>query len=150
MSALRLMCDTNILLDIYTHRMHDNQSEKLLTMHVFGDAELWASPHSFPDLFYILRKKASSAAIYRAVQNSLSWLNVCSVGSQEIESALASRWPDFEDCIVSKCAEKIRADFIVTRDKKGFLQSDTPALSPGELFDLIEAKHGLTYDEVTL
>ena len=52
----------------------------------------------------------------------------------------------FSDCLVSLAAEKVGADFLVTRDARGFERSRVPALSPQELFDYLERERGITYD----
>jgi len=39
-----------------------------------------------------------------------------------------------EDACVYQCAQKTRADFIITRDTNGFKQSLIPVLAPGDFF----------------
>lgn len=148
MSALRLMCDTNVILDIFTQRMPSECSQKLLNMYAFGDAELWLSAHSFTDMFYIMRKLQPNDAVQKALKNSLRWLKVCDVNEQDIRRALELHWADFEDCIVNVGAEKIKADFLITRNTRDFTQSECIVLTPREFFEFLERDRGLTYDEV--
>lgn len=60
------------------------------------------------------------------------------------------RWADFEDCLVDVCAEKVKADFLLTRDEKGFAQAHVPVMSPGDFFNYIESEYQITYDIVDL
>ncbi|MDR3053343.1 MAG: PIN domain-containing protein, partial [Coriobacteriales bacterium] len=64
-----------------------------------------------------------------------------------IES-LKQGWNDFEDCLVSRCAENVKADYIITRNSSDFKQSIVPALTPKELFDLLANHDNLWYQEI--
>ena len=48
------------------------------------------------------------------------------------------------------CAEKVKADFLLTRDEKGFAQAHVPVMSPGDFFNYIESEYQITYDIVDL
>lgn len=62
---------------------------------------------------------------------------------------VAARWADFEDCLVARCAEKIKADYIITRNVKDFRDSAVEAITPEELFARL-AREGKTYEVVDL
>lgn len=149
MSALRIICDTNVLVDLFEAREpYSAVARKLIIMREFGDAELWASAQSFADIFYIERKTFGSKRTQEAFEESFKWLEICSVDAQDIHSAAAAKWHDFEDCIINTSAEKIKADYLITRNKKDFAQSSCTVLTPQELFELLDRERGLTYDEV--
>ena len=143
----RILVDTNILIDFYQDRRpFSDLAVQLMVAESFGDVELWTSAKSFTDVFYVLSRRCEDTALQRAFKESLAWLNVCSVDKGDIERATERAWPDFEDCLVSLAAEKVGADFLVTRDARGFERSRVPALSPQELFDYLERERGITYD----
>ena len=75
-------------------------------------------------------------------------LKICSVTSDDIFDSADQKWPDFEDCLIHTCAKKIRADYIITRDLDGFIQSSIPSVSPLEFFLDLEEKRGISYAEV--
>lgn len=143
---MRILIDTNILIDLYTSRRPDNYAQKLLIMHEFGDAELWASAKSFTDIFYILSKHFENDRIYAAFDESFKWLNLCSVDGDDIRAAVNREWKDFEDCIISICAEKAKADFLLTRDKCGFKNSKIKTMDPKAFFNYLESDLGIAYD----
>ena len=148
---MRIFLDTNVLFDITAQRApFAATANKLLIMGVFDDAELWVSAKSYTDLFYVMSKAHDSASIQRAFVAGLEHFKVCSVDGNDIRLAASREWPDFEDCLVSVCAEKVKADYLLTRDAEGFGRSTTPALSPEEFFAGLERTHGLVYEEVTL
>lgn len=148
---MRVLLDTNVLIDLYTQRPPEGDiAQKLLVMKEFGDVELWVSAKSFTDVFYVLHKIYSSDYVQSAFEESYQWLEICSVDSADIHRATSRRWTDFEDCLVDVCAEKVKADFLLTREEKGFAQAHVPVMSPGDFFNYIESEYQITYDIVDL
>ena len=148
---MRILLDTNVLFDITAQRApFAATANKLLIMGVFDDAELWVSAKSYTDLFYVMRKTHDSASVQRAFVAGLEHFKVCSVDGNDIRLAASREWPDFEDCLIGVCAEKVRADYLLTRDIAGFERSAIPALSPEDFFAQLQHTHGLAYEEVTL
>lgn len=148
---MRAMIDTNILIDYFGKREPYFHSWKnLFIMQQFGDIELWVAPQSFEDAFCILRKMVDSQSLQSAFNDSLGIFNVCSFGMEEIREATKRAWTDFEDCVISICAENIDADVLLSRDKDGFRNSKVPALTIDELFDHLESELGIVYDEVDI
>ena len=140
-----------MLIDLYTQRPPEGDiAQKLLVMKEFGDVELWVSAKSFTDVSYVLHKTYSSDYVQSAFEESYQWLEICSVDSADIHRATSRRWADFEDCLVDVCAEKVKADFLLTRDEKGFAQAHVPVMSPGDFFNYIESEYQITYDIVDL
>ena len=45
--------------------------------------------------------------------------------------------PDFEDALQYACAEAVEADFIVTRDLRGYKNTVIPAITPSTLLQLV-------------
>lgn len=90
--------------------------------------EIWASAKSFTDVFCIGAKAVGSNAIQSAMENSLATLRVCMITGEDIRTCLSRHWKDFEDCFVARAAERVKADFIVTRDARG--SSSRPSRSP--------------------
>lgn len=82
------------------------------------------------------------------IERSFEWINVCSVDSDDVKRALSCRWPDFEDCIVDVCTKKIKADYVLTRDRSGFAFSKEVVLDPEGFFGMLERDLGLTYGSV--
>ena len=148
---MRVLLDTNVLIDIYTNRSSgDALSRRLLLLDAFGDAEFWASASCFTDMFFILGRFFKGNVIQDAFRESFRWLHICSVDSSDITAAANQQWDDFEDCVINTAAMKVKADFILTRNKKDFTQSTIPAKTPSELFDYLERDYKITYDEVAL
>lgn len=148
---MRILLDTNVLIDLYTQRPPAGDiAQKLLIMKEFGDAELWVSSKSFTDVFYVLHKTYSSDYIQNAFEESFKWLELCSADSADVHRAVERRWSDFEDCLIDVCAEKIKADFLLTRNEKGFLNTHARAMSPQDFFIYLGDEYQVIYDTVDL
>ena len=146
---MRAFLDTNVLIDLLTERPPEGaEAVKLLAMQELGDVELWASAKSFTDMFYVMRKENPSEVVQQAFIDSLEYLQVCELGCEDIRAAAERKWTDFEDCLIDVCAEKIRADVLLTRDKDGFKQSRLKTASPKQMFLWLEEEMRLTYEVI--
>ena len=57
-------------------------------------------------------------------------VGIISVTDKDIEAALDLDWKDFEDSVQYAAAKNNGVDLILTRDAKGFEQSNIPVISP--------------------
>ena len=148
---LQLLLDTNILLDALLQREPFVEGWKtLLVMQEFGDADLWVSAKSFTDVFYVASQRMDSHALQGAFIARLERLHACSITEDDIQAAARAQWDDFEDCLVARAAEKVKADFIVTRDLSGFSQSQISACTPTELVEHVKEEYGIEYADLDL
>lgn len=146
---MKLLIDTNVLLDVFLCREHFvADAKKLFIMKQFKDAELWIAAQSYTDLYYVGAKAHGSDRMQKILKKVFPLLNVCSIDGADISYALDEQWQDFEDCLIWRAAKKIKADYIVTRNVADFTRSDIPVLTPGEFFSTIEAEQNLVYEEV--
>lgn len=148
---MRLLLDTNILIDYYTVRMpYFEELTGLVVAREFGDIEIWASGKSYTDIFYVARKRFDEHELQRAFLDSFEMIDLCSIEPEDIKLAAELSWDDFEDCLIFVAAQKIKADAIVTRDVGGFSHSSIPAVCPLEALKLIEEEEGFVYEELDL
>lgn len=67
-----------------------------------------------------------------------------------LERAARLGWDDLEDCLIALAAERVGADYLITRDAKGFARSTVPAVSPDAWLNIMREEHSLDYGEVQL
>ena len=148
---MRVFVDTNVLFDIIAQREpFFEASSKLLVMQAFGEAELWAAPQSYLDIFYILSKQQPAETVQNALARSLRRINLCTTGHDDVLGAFTAGWDDAEDALIGSSCKKVGADYLVTRDaeQQGFKTLGIPALSPEEFFTTLEREHGVVYDVI--
>lgn len=151
---MKLFVDTTIILDSLARRQpFDKKADMLFMLGLLKEQELWTAASQFTDAFYILTSGAtrvSGDVAKRTIRELLAALNVCNMTRLEVEAALDSSWDDFEDACLYQCARKMKADAIITRNKRDFEQSRIPVMDCDELFAWLEQEKGLVYDYIDL
>ncbi|NES99661.1 MAG: PIN domain-containing protein [Sphaerospermopsis sp. SIO1G1] len=132
---MRVLVDTNIVLDFLLQREPFSQDAELLFQAIdSGQVVGYVTATTLTDIFYIARKHTLSIEQARqAVSETLTVMVICPVNRTVLESALKSGLADFEDAVQIFCAVEQGLEAIVTRDTKGFLSSSIPVLSIQEL-----------------
>lgn len=145
-----LMLDTNIVLDHIGRREPFYElSRRTCLLGIVGEARTFVTTSMVTDLFYLLRKDFGSVEAQRMIQEDLGFLEMVSVTPDDVAEALAQRWTDFEDCLVARCAQKVGADYIITRDVDDYKRSTVRAVTPQQLFDELDAR-GIVHREIPL
>ncbi|MDX1396489.1 MAG: PIN domain-containing protein [Gemmatimonadota bacterium] len=130
----RALFDTNVLLDVLANRApFAEDSRAALGRAEVGRIDGFAAAHAVTTLHYFLARDIGRAKARRALTDLMRIVDVAAVDADRIRHALALDWTDFEDAVHVACAEAIGADYIVTRDKKGFRRSPVRPLTPTEL-----------------
>lgn len=144
-----LLLDTNVIID-YLGRRHPfcEDAQRVIASGFFGDTQLWMSAQSAKDAYYVLCHYADSDAIQDALLNLYPLVKPVALTSESLERGAALKWSDYEDCLVVLAAEDAHADYLITRDKRGFSRSSVPTVSPSEWLLLHERKTGVSYDIV--
>ena len=93
--------------------------------------------HTITTLHFLLSKHLGKAKVRRVLTDLLHIVRVVPVDEDRIRHALALNWTDFEDAVQAACAEKAEAEYLVTRDKRGFKKSPVKAVTPAELLALV-------------
>ena len=103
------------------------------------------SATSVTDIMYILRKHIEPSGVREAVRTLLMVVDVADVLKNDISSAFLSDINDFEDAVQSSCAERIKAEYIVTHNLKDFDKSSIPAILPSEALSKIRNQRHLRF-----
>ena len=132
---MKIMCDTNIFLDVLLERENfADASAGVLRLCEDHKLEGFVTASCITDIFYLVRKYTHSAELaYKAIGKVLEIVKVCSVTNNDVLLAFQQKAKDFEDCLLATCAKSIRCDCIITSNKKDFEGFGIPLLSPAEL-----------------
>lgn len=130
---MRLLIDANILIDVLSERepfFHDSALVWKLceTQNVKG----FVSVLSFANIAYIMRKELKAETIEKVFQMMKLIFQFTDLNLIDISNATAMKWNDFEDALQSSTAERICADYIITRNVRDFKLSKVTALTPAE------------------
>ena len=148
---MRVLVDYNVLIEMMSSAAESESSlTQLKVMHEFGDAELWASAQSFMKLAHALESKLSATDAQAMLADVLSWLRVCQVGEEEVQRALSKGRSNLANCLELVCAERVKADFIVTGNAGVRGLSLIPSGSADDLMDFVCKRLNVRYAVVEL
>ena len=137
---MKVVCDTNIFVDVLLkQKPFAVDSAKIMLLASPNTWQIYLPASSITDIFYIIASRTHSRDMaYQAVGRVLSIATICAVTKDEVQEAYNRREKDFEDCLLAVCAESLQADFIITRDKKGFINAKIPTVNPAEFLNSME------------
>lgn len=129
-----LLIDANIILDVLMNRNEFVIESSLIwkyceTHQVKG----YISALTIANLVYIMRKELDPKRIDTVISSLKMIFEIANLTSEDIILASKMQWRDFEDAIQSATAQRIQADYIITRNVKDFRSSKVPAFTPSEL-----------------
>lgn len=139
---LRVLLDTNILLDYLDARREEHETARQLVHAILAREGTPVAPaSSYKDVYYILRRSLGSEQdARRLVRGLIECVPIATVDlrATDLAPAIADDEPDFEDALMRQLAERERVVAIVTRDAAAFRGSFVPVFSPVELLALLE------------
>lgn len=132
-----VLFDTNIILDILEKRFPFYDSSKSVLENCVSDNITgYIALHSISNIFYILRKRYSTADRRKLLLDILDLLQVAGADHESVQNALQREdFSDFEDCLQDECAKQIHADYIITRNINDFSNSNIPAITPSDFLE---------------
>ena len=131
---MRLLIDANVILDVLQNREpHVKDSSIIWKLCETRRTEGFISALTFANLVNIMRKELKPGQIEEVLQKLSLILTFTELSPSDLTSAAHRQWDDFEDALQSVTAERIHADYIVTRNVRDFLKSKVTAFTPAEL-----------------
>lgn len=133
-----VLVDTNVVIDfLITREPFYKASSEVITKCASKELDGYIAVHSIPNLWYILRKIPEDKR-RKWLSDICEFLQVGGVDHEDVSKAIRMmEFKDFEDCLQDRCAERIGAEYIITRNVKDFEGSVVPAISPEEFLKAI-------------
>jgi len=139
---MRILADTNVILDALTSREPWNKSaEKIFFMAANHTIEMYITASSATDIYYLIRKHLHNAKDAKFIMEKLySLTGILEVTANDCIDALASPISDYEDAVVERVASRTDMDYIVTRKIKDYQAGDRKIILPDDFVKMVEAK----------
>ena len=143
---MKIVIDNNVIIDaLKPNPQFEADAQQILRLASLKAIDGFVSANSLTDIFYVLRKELGADKAKIMLQKLLLILDIIGIDPIDCIDALSLPMNDFEDAMVAVCAKKIKADFIVTRDKR-FIKEKTSVktVTPEQLIEKIDinAKRG--------
>ena len=150
---MKVFLDTNVILDALLDREPFAQSAKLLLLLVAADEiDACCGASQFTDIYYLLRRQESAVPPEQTIRRLKAFreqMQVCSLTEEDVDRALDSGWKDFEDACIYSMADRVRADYLITRDQADF-EGSLIKVSDCDGFFADLAEQGIIYEEIKL
>lgn len=139
-----VLIDTNVVIDfLITREPYYKASSEVITKCASKKLKGYIAFHSIPNLWYILRKMPENQR-RKWLSDICEFLQVTGASHEDVLKAIKMLdFRDFEDCLQDRCAERIKAEYIITRNVKDFTGSVVPAVSPEEFLEIFSKKEKL-------
>lgn len=129
-----LLIDANIILDVLLNRPEFVRDSSLIwKLCETEQAKGYVSALTFANLVYIMRKQLTPERIEEVLRSLGLIFEFADLTQTDLAKAAALHWPDFEDAVQSITAERVHADYIITRNVRDFTKSSVMAFTPAEL-----------------
>jgi predicted nucleic acid-binding protein len=116
--------DSDIILDLIKKREpFYHEAVSLFTLIEENKVKGFVSPLIFANLFYIVRKLESSKFAIQVLTRLKAILHVLTINDKIVKLALSSGFKDFEDAIQYYSALESNLEYIITRNKKDYIES---------------------------
>lgn len=129
-----LLIDANIILDVLLNRPdYVKDSAMILKLCETEQMKGYVSTLTFANLVYIMRKQLDPEKIEDVFHKLNLIFEFADFSVSDLTHAADLNWKDFEDAVQSVTAERIHADYIITRNVRDFSKSRVMAFTPPEL-----------------
>ena len=135
---MKLLIDANILLDVLQNRGEFVRESSLVwKLCETGQAVGYISTLTFANMVYVMRRELDPGKIKEVLRMLSLIFEFTELAPTDLMRAGELKWSDFEDALQSVAAERLHADYIITRNVRDFRNSKVPAFTPAELLNRI-------------
>jgi len=102
---------------------------------------------SITTIYYLISKSVDKLKADDIIDKLLQLFNIADVNKNILIKSLENNGKDFEDSVIYTSAEYFNIDIIITRDKKGFQQSNIKVMKPSDFlkdYQVIDSKNNYT------
>ena len=130
---MKLLIDTNVVLDVLCAREGFVEAASLIWKRCeLGLDEGYLSALSIPNIVYILRKELTPAKTYQVIEQLMLIFYIVDLRATDLLKAAVEQSKDYEDQLQIVAAQRIKADYIVTRNVRDFQGSSVKPIMPTE------------------
>ena len=128
-----VLFDANVILDIHLKRKNTyNASMAAVAAAKRHGLKTYLSAVSISIIHYILEKETDRTTAIKILEKTRMLFDIAPVDAKAVDMAIVSDFKDFEDALQYYSAIGIKADCIVTGNKKDYKHSVIPVLAPEE------------------
>ena len=133
---MNLFLDTNILIDLIADRLpFSNWAYKIFEAQKSKKWKLYTTSNSILTAYYVTEKEIGKNKALKIIKILLNRLEIEPIEKSVLIDSMSLKFKDYEDAVLNQSATKLKKiDYLVTRNKKDFKNSELKVVSPEELF----------------
>jgi len=138
---MRVLVDTNVFLDFLTNRApFYKESHDFFSYFLSHKHQIVASPMSFRDIEYILRKIEKDPNVRKKNLHTIYSIiyKIIDMTPDDVINCLYADYKDFEDGLLMESAERMMLDGIVTNNISDFKDSRIPVYTPAQITEYLQ------------
>ena len=126
----KIFLDTNIILDFLGEREGFYEaSAKIMTLADKKKIQVYTSPRSISNVFYVLAKYENSKIALEKIRKFKLLCSMSVMDDEVVEKAIHSNFKDFEDAMQYFSALASNCNIIITRNEKDFKNAMIPVMN---------------------
>jgi predicted nucleic acid-binding protein len=138
---LRLLFDTNVVLDVMLNREpHAESSAEVLSRVEAGDLTGCICATTVTTIHYLAARALGAERSLSEVRKLFSLFEIAPVNRAVLETALDLGFTDYEDAVLHEAARQVSAQGIVTRNSRHFKKAALPIYTPEQLSRALELR----------
>ena len=135
---MKLLIDGNIILDVLQKREpHYADSAKVWKLCETEQAEGYVSALTFANLVYVMRKELDPEKIEDVLKKLSLIFRFTDLCIADMTNAAGMKWDDYADALQAATAERVHADYLITRNVRDFKRSKVVAFTPTEFLSIL-------------
>lgn len=123
-TRLKILFDTNIIIDALTNRTGSEDSIQCLELMIKNCFLGFLTTKQITDIYYVLRKYLPKEERISSIKKLVSLFCLLDFPKECLFAAIEMDGSDFEDNVISSIAFKSSIDYVLTKDKEGFICID--------------------------
>ncbi len=135
----KIFLDTNIIIDFLGEREgFYKASAKILTLADKKKIQVYTSPSSISNVFYVLAKYENPKIALEKISKFKLLCSMSVMDEEVVEKAIHSDFKDFEDAMQYFSALASNCDIIITRNEKDFKNALIPVMNAEEFLQIFK------------
>lgn len=139
---MKALIDTCIIIDALQGRENfAENAQQIFLLAANRNISGYITAKSVTDIHYIMHRFFHNDKITRNTLNKLLMIfDIMDTAGEDCKKALLSKISDFEDAVMVETAKRSKADCIVTRNTKDYVNADITVYTPEEFIHVVKSK----------
>ncbi len=138
---MRILVDTNVILDLLLDREPFSNHAGILISHIEkGKLTGLLCATTITTIYYLISKSLSKEEADKSLDLLFSLFEIAPVTRIVLETAKNLDFKDFEDAVIYSSAIHSNVDAVITRNVKDFKMEEIPVYEPDEFLKILKIK----------